>query len=85
MEYLVLWQEKKTDYENAARKIRTLKQITRRRKEQVQQFKQLDKKQKKQIKKLEELLEMQETLLTFFVNSNWLCVKISHCWYVKVN
>ena len=70
MEYLVMWQEKKTDYENAARKIRTLKSITRNRKQQLQKLKKLDRKQKKQIKKLEQLLEMQEALLTFFVNSD---------------
>ena len=66
MEYLVMWQEQKTDYENAARKIRKLKSIIRSRKVEFQQLKKLDKKHRKQIKKLEELIDMQDALLTVF-------------------
>lgn len=66
MEYLVMWQEQKTDYENAARKIRKLKSIIRSRKVEFQQLKKLDKKHQKQIKKLEELIDMQDALLTVF-------------------
>ena len=61
-----MWQEQKTDYENAARKIRKLKSIIRSRKVEFQQLKKLDKKHQKQIKKLEELIDMQDALLTVF-------------------
>ena len=61
-----MWQEQKTDYENAARKIRKLKSIIRSRKVEFQQLKKLDKKHRKQIKKLEELIDMQDALLTVF-------------------
>ena len=69
LEYLVMWHEKKTDYENAARKIRKLKSMIRQFKNQVQQLKLADKKKRKKLKKLNELLEMQDALLTFFSNN----------------
>ena len=81
VEHLVMWHEKKTDYENAARKIRKLKSIIRDQKIQLEQFKRMDKKKRKQLKKLNELLEMQDALLTFFAQ-NWLPAWIFHTFYL---
>ena len=69
MEYLILWHGKKTDYENAARKIRKLKKLIREQKEQIQQIQRMSRKQRKQLNKLNELLEMQDTLLHFMCHN----------------
>ena len=64
--YVVQWHEKKTDYENAAKKIRRLKAIIKRLKSQTKELGRETRQQRRRLTRLNALLELQDGLLSLF-------------------